>query len=314
MNNIMLSIIVPVFNTEKYVARCLNSLINQSINEIEIIVINDGSPDHTYDIVKTFLSNPKIKYVDLKNNNGVGYARNIGLGQAIGKYIAFVDSDDWVDLDLYQMMCSSLEKTHSDICVCGVKNEWNNFLSTTTRYKYIYPNVINSSQAIDLLAKNTRNNFYLSPVVWNKVYRRDLLINNKIKFIDNSYWEDDIFTIKVLAKSNKISFVPEVFYHYYHRDDSITSTISKKHIDDLIFSFASLKKDISNDNHISANQYQSLLDRCICSLMNMIQNNEKCEETKKKYVVYFLESFLNNFSLKEAIEYLDTTRLMRLFH
>lgn len=315
MKTPLLSIVVPVFNTERYISRCLNSLINQSLQEIEIIVVNDGSPDRADDIIKNFLPNPKIKYTKLRDNNGLGYARNVGLNQSAGKYIAFVDSDDWVDLDLYQLMYSFLEETNSDIGVCGVKDEWNNYLSTTDRYKYICPNTINSTQAINLLTKNTGNNFYLSPVVWNKVYKRELLANNNIDFIDNSYWEDDIFSIKVLAKSTQISFIPDVFYHYYHRDNSITNSISKKHIDDLIDAFTTLKREIFEENlSISADQYHAFLDRCICSLMSMIQSNESCELTKKKYVVYFFETFVEYFSLKETLEYLDTNRLMRLFN
>lgn len=175
MDKYLLSIIVPVYNTSQYLARCLNSLINQSLTNIEIIIINDGSTDQSDEIIQQYLIHGNIRYVKLEKNTGLGYARNLGIEKSSGKYIAFVDSDDWVDLDFFKMLTDTITMDNTDIVIGGVKNEHNNITSTSIRYDYVYPNVITANQALDLLTKSTNNNYFISPVVWNKVYKRELL-------------------------------------------------------------------------------------------------------------------------------------------
>lgn len=221
MENYLLSIIVPVFNTSQYLVRCLNSLINQSLTNIEIIIINDGSTDQSDEIIKQYLLHSNITYVKLEKNMGLGHARNLGIEKSLGKYIAFVDSDDWVDLDFFKILTDTITRDNSDIVVGGVKNEWNNINSTSIRYDYIYPNIITANQGLDLITKSTNNNYFISPVVWNKIYKRELLLLNQLCFIDNSYWEDDIFSFKAMSYAQYISLVPNIYYHYYQRDASI---------------------------------------------------------------------------------------------
>jgi len=315
MDKCLLSIIVPVYNTSQYLIRCLNSLINQSLTDSEIIIINDGSTDQSDEIIKQYLTHSNIKYVKLEKNMGLGYARNLGVERSSGKYIAFVDSDDWVDLDFFKILTNTIIKDRADIVVGGVKNEWNNINSTSLRYDYVYPNIISANQALDLLTKSTNNNYFISPVVWNKIYKRELLSSNQLRFIDNSYWEDDIFSFKAISYARNISLVPNIYYHYYQRDSSIMNSISKKHIDDLLMSFKQLKSSIINNNlNATITQYQAMFDRCACTLIKMIDNNEKDRDLKKKYIIYFLEEFTKQFSLREAINYLDNNRIMRLFN
>lgn len=315
MDKYLLSIIVPVYNTSQYLVRCLNSLINQSLTDIEIIIINDGSTDQSDEIIKQYLVHSNITYVKLGKNMGLGYARNFGVEKSSGKYIAFVDSDDWVDLDFFKILTDTITRDNTDIVVGGVKNEWNNINSTSLRYDYVYPNIITANQALDLLTKSTNNNYFISPVVWNKIYKRELLFFNQLCFIDNSYWEDDIFSFKAISYARNISLVPNIYYHYYQRDTSIMNSISKKHIDDLLMSFKQLKNSIINKKlNATIAQYQAMFDRCACTLIKMIDNNEKDTNIKKKYIIYFLEEFTKYFSLKDAINYLDNNRIIGLFN
>lgn len=311
-----LSIIVPVYNTANYIERCLDSLVNQSLKDIEIIVINDGSTDNSDEIITDYAKNhTNIKYLFLDNNYGLGHARNIGIKTSESKYITFVDSDDWVDLDLYEIMLSVLEKNNTDIAICGIKNEYNNSFMSEIRYSYSFPNIVDGNILLRLLTKSESNNFYISPVVWNKVYKRSIFEDHNLYFINNSYWEDDIFSFILFSVINNASIIPNIYYHYFLRQDSITNTISKKHIDDLIESFRYLKEKMQNDSkYKTEDKYNALFDRCVCSMVKMIINNECSVTLQKKYLCYFIKRFSSYFSLEKAIEYLDINRIERLFN
>lgn len=310
-----LSIIVPVFNVSSLVRRCLESLINQSFSDSEIIIINDGSTDDSFKYIEPYLYNSQVKYIEKKTNEGVGQARNIGINSSKGNYITFVDSDDWVDLDLYNIMIASIEKSHADIAVCGVKNEFNNYNSSTNRYTYNFSNKISNIKALSLLTRSESNNYMISPVVWNKIYRKEIITHNDIRFLKNSYWEDDIFSFQVFMNANCINLVPNVYYHYYQREKSITNDFSKKHIDDLIVSFKELKDYLKKYNTTLDIQqlFNSYFDRGISSLLKMLFINEPTIINQKSYLVYFYEKFVESFSISETISYLDIDRIKKLF-
>ena len=310
-----LSIIVPVFNVGSLVKRCIESLINQSYTNIEIIIVNDGSTDDSFKFIEPYLSNPRIKYL-FQTNKGLGEARNVGIRNASGTLITFVDSDDWVDLDLYRIMIDSIEKNKSDIAICGVKNELNNFHSSEERYTYLYPNVISKFKALSLLSRCERNDYMISPVVWNKVYKKSVILDNDIRFIDNSYWEDDIFSFQVFMFANTFSVVPKVYYHYFQREKSITKHFSKKHIDDIIMSFKKLYLSMEKQTFLDFNIMPMLncyFDRAISSMFQMLFCNEPSAQIQKEYIIYFYEVFSQHFSVTEAISYLDASRIKRLF-
>lgn len=310
-----LSIIVPVFNVGKLVKKCLDTLINQSYSDIEIIIINDGSTDNSKEYIELFRNIEYIKIIDLLKNSGLGNARNIGISNATGEYITFVDSDDWIDLDLYMEMINSLKVYNSDIVICGIKNEFNNALSSENRYLYHYFNHIDSEMALKLLVNYVDNNYRISPVVWNKIYRKQLIDKEKISFLNNSFWEDDIFTFQVLMNAKAINIIPNVNYHYYQREKSITNDFSKKHIEDLVLSFKYLKNYLKEKNKWEQNReyYNAYLDRAICSMFKMLFKNEPSITKQKAYIMEFYNRFSEEFSISEAISYLDVNRIKRLF-
>ena len=315
MDGNKLSVIVPVFNTAQYVVRCLESIVNQSLKDIEIIVVNDGSTDNSNELIIDYmLHHSNIKYLSLDKNYGLGHARNIGIEQSTSKYITFVDSDDWVDLDLYKIMCKALECDDTDIAICGIKNEYSNSCMSEIRYSYSFSNIVDGNMLLNLLTKSESNNFYISPVVWNKVYKRSFLVEHNLSFLKNSFWEDDIFSFLVSSVVKKASIVPHIYYHYYMRQNSITNSISKKHIDDFINSFIYLKERIMEDINLDYEEkYNALFDRCACSLVKMIINNDQSVFVQKKYVSYFFTQFSRYFSVEKAINYLDINRIERLF-
>lgn len=310
-----LSIIVPVFNVGYLAKDCLDTLINQSYKNIEIIIINDGSTDDSKKYLDNYSKKSNIILIDLCCNQGLGNARNIGISHSTGEYITFVDSDDWIDLDLYSELIKSVEERDADIGICGIKNEYTNWISSEYRYNYKYGNQIDSDMAIKLLSNYGENNYRISPVVWNKIYRASMIKKNNIEFLKNSYWEDDIFSFQVMLYAQSVIIVPSVNYHYFQRSTSITKDFSKKHIIDLIDSFVYLKNFLLESQLWSnyERHYKAYLDRAITSMINMLCQNENSTLKQKEYLTMFFKQYSENFSIEDTIEYLDVSRIRRLF-
>ena len=137
MDKSLLTVIIPVYNTSEYLGRCIESVTNQTEHNIEIIIINDASTDKSDVVIQNYIAtHPKINYIKLSKNIGVGNARNIGINTAKTKYVAFIDSDDWVDVAYYENMLERIEIDRSDICISGIKTEVDDIYSWKYRYQY----------------------------------------------------------------------------------------------------------------------------------------------------------------------------------
>ena len=211
---VKVSIIVPAYNVENYIERCIDSLVNQTLQEIEIIIVNDGSTDSTKDKIEKFiLAYPeKIKYLE-KPNGGLSDARNHGIPSANGKYIGFVDSDDYVEINMFEEMYKKAEEENSDMVECD--------------FIWEYPN----KQRIDTgrIYKNKKEAFiYARVVAWNKLIKRETLEKANIKFPKGLRYEDTEFFYKLLPSLNKISFVKTPMVHYIQRSNSIANTQNER--------------------------------------------------------------------------------------
>lgn len=213
------SIIVPVYNVEQYIGKCIESLGNQTLEDIEIIMVDDGSTDNSAKIIKRCMRKySQIKYYK-KENGGLSDARNYGLEYATGKYIGFVDSDDYVDLDMYRKMYEKAQKDNSDIVECNVY--------------WIYP----KKSKIDIgFRYRTRKEMLTNARVMacNKIYKKDLLNKSKIKFTKGIKYEDVEFFYKLVPYINNVSFVKEPLYYYMQRNTSIANTQNEKNADIFI--------------------------------------------------------------------------------
>jgi len=211
---VKVSIIVPAYNVENYIEKCLQSLVNQTLQEIEIIVVNDGSTDGTKKAIESFILKypEKIKYLE-KENGGLSDARNYGLPEAQGKYIGFVDSDDYVEESMFEEMYKKAEEENSDMVECD--------------FIWEYPN----KNRIDIgrIYKNKKEAFiYARVVAWNKLIKRETLENAEIKFPKGLRYEDTEFFYKLLPSLNKISFVKKPMVHYIQRNNSIANTQNER--------------------------------------------------------------------------------------
>ncbi len=218
------SIVVPVYNVEIYLNRCLNSLVNQDYKNIEIIIVNDGSPDNSQMIIDKY----KKEYSNVikaftKKNEGLSEARNFGLKKATGDYVVFIDSDDYVETNMISEMIKCASKNNSDIVVCDIFDEYEN-----EKIVKIYKNAFTGSSSIFEEHKILLNRFS----AWNKLFKISLFSDKKLKFEKGKIYEDLRLILKLYLKTNIISFIKKPLYHYVIRDGSImTSSGLKKNLD-----------------------------------------------------------------------------------
>ena len=216
-----ISIIVPIYNAEKTIERCLNSLLSQTKKELEFILINDGSTDETEKIIKNF-SDKRIKYFKNKNQ-GIGKSRNFGLAQATAKYILFVDSDDYIAKDMCEKLFEKCENNNLDICVCDYYKE---FEDSSKEKVFLGDFSISSlKENPDILTE------HLNP--WAKLYNRKMLIDNKIKFVENLKYEDAPFVIEAFCCAKRIGKVNEFLSYYLVHNNSETAIRDERCFDIL---------------------------------------------------------------------------------
>jgi len=223
VSDIKVSVIVPVYNVEQYLRKCLDSLVNQTLEDIEIIVVNDGTPDNSQVIIDEYVKNyPNKVYGYIKENGGLSDARNFGMQYAKGEYIAFVDSDDFVAVTMYEKLYNKAIEENAEIVVCAYfnVNANNNTMKSAQKGNlHIYDGSIHDHPEI------IENN---APYAWNKLVKKELFDRTGILFPKGYIYEDICTMYPLLASANKISKVDEELYYYIvERKGSITSSFSK---------------------------------------------------------------------------------------
>ncbi len=287
------SVIVPVYKVEKFLPRCLDSLINQTLKDIEIICINDGSPDNSLQILEEYAQkDSRIKVIN-QENSGPSISRNRGIELAQGEYIGFIDSDDWIDLNFYEKLYETAKKYDADIAVGDVK-----IIRKYGRqsYKYQYKS--------EELAEETYKKYYLCNIpnvgdVWNKIYRTSGIRKLNLTFEPGVYYEDICFMVEALYYLKKMVTVPNVKY-YYQRDNagSILRMKSQKlkndyvHVRERMLEFFKSKNLALPNYYRPVKKYKFLGLTLVkiryhstkreCSLLNIIKFNlppiKNCEE------------------------------------
>ncbi len=209
------SVIVPCYNSSSYIERSVNSLINQTLDDIEILLIDDGSTDDTLSKLKEYEKRykNKIKVVALEKNGGLGNARNVGMKKSTGEYIGFVDSDDYVDKEMFEEMYNKAKATDSDVVECDFMWEYPNKNRIDSGIEY--------SKGKDMLI-NVR------VMACNKIYKREWLNKIKPQFAVGLKYEDVLFTYQYVPYVNKIEFVHKNFYHYIQRSTSLANHQTKR--------------------------------------------------------------------------------------
>ena len=218
----LISVIVPIYNVENYLVRCIESIINQTYSNLEIILVDDGSPDKCSIICDEYAKKDSRIKVIHKKNGGLSDARNAGLDIATGEYIGFVDSDDYIDKNMYKEMINELIEKNADIVSCAI----NNIYSDRTEIINIDEEIYDAELALKnlILGKN------INQTVWNKLYKKEVIGN--ILFEKGKINEDEFWTYRILANSKKIITLNKPLYSYLHRASSIMGQgYSEKNLD-----------------------------------------------------------------------------------
>lgn len=213
-----ISVIVPIYKVEKYLRKCINSILNQTYPNLEIILVNDGSPDGCGEICDSYaLQDDRVKVIH-KKNGGLSDARNKGLLIATGEYISFIDSDDYIDEVFYEVLLNLILTNDADIAQCDFMKIYESD-SSINKVSICKDEEILILKNYESLEKLYDENHEITVVVWNKLYRRAVL--QEIYFPFGKIHEDDFTTYKVLYNANKIVLTSKKMYYYLQRDDSI---------------------------------------------------------------------------------------------
>lgn len=224
------SVIVPVYNTSVYLQKCLDSLLYQTLKEIEIICINDGSTDNSLEILKEYESkDPRVKILN-QQNQGQSSARNAGLKIAKGEYIGFLDSDDCAKPEMLEKLYMNAKEFDSEISICSIEvfdettkcTYSNDYMSLNVFGEKFENRVFSPSETFDFI-------FRICVVPWNKLYKRDFLIENNLKFIENLNFEDNVFFMDTYTSAKKISIINEPLVVYTQNSVTSYSNAVKKH-------------------------------------------------------------------------------------
>lgn len=274
---VKISVIVPVYNVENYIRKCLDSIINQTFKEFELIVVNDGSTDQSLEIVKNYESKYDNIIIINKQNEGQGVARNKALEICKGEYIAFVDSDDYIEPNMLKDMYNKSLEKDLDIVICNYK--FVNVNGDKMRDDNI---VLNENEIIDniecvkrFLVTNTIEGFS-----WNKLFKRKLFYTSNVRYPEKMKYEDIPTIVSLIVNANRIGFINKEFYNYLIRENSTTSTKTIGNTKDYIEAHI-MVGGILHKNNINSleNEYEYFYaKRIVNAVRGFLKTNNNKEE------------------------------------
>lgn len=219
--NIKISIIVPVYNVADYLPKCLDSLINQTLKDIEILAVNDGSTDNSLSILEEYAAKDSRITILNKPNSGLSDARNYAFDYIKGEYVGFLDSDDYVDLEMFEDMYNTAKSSDAEIVECNLHHTYDTFEDT---------------EIGDIITDNRQLIMNGRSVVWNKIYKTSWLLSTGVRFPSGLIYEDVNFYCKIVPFLNKIEYVEGAYVHYVQRRSSINNhqTLKTMQIIDIL--------------------------------------------------------------------------------
>ena len=312
-NNIpKVSAIVPVYKVPKlFFEKCVDSLINQTLKEIEIILVDDGSPDDCGRLCDEYAKKDKRIKVIHQDNKGLCGARNTGVKAATGEWISFIDGDDYIDLNTYEVLYNSTENNDLDVVMFGYEKDYPSKRVIMEYKKNFEDNKIYSSpeeiKYLQMMILNYNANCAMAPT---KFINRNFITENNI-------YHDDIlrqgaegieFNIRLFANAKRVKFINKCFYHYVYNDESITTVHNEKNHQMVLKCFEKIKSEIDTDNNELMNWFY---DRVCCAIATTAisgyfspSNQEKYSEKKRKF-----KKYMQNELVKETLQNYNYTHL-----
>lgn len=298
-----ISIIVPVYNIEEYIEKCVKSIMKQTYKNIEIILVDDGSKDNAGNICDELAKKDERIQVVHKANGGLSSARNAGMKHATGDYICFVDGDDCIREDYCEVLYNALIETKSEISAVAykeIKNSKARIYNSAARAKKEFDDkctVYNGDEIIVqfLHWKNFR-------IAWNKLYRADILKNQWFK--EGATFEDMYFNYKVLSNVNRVAYVNSPCYYYIRRDGSISTTYSEKNLNDFAEAILDVYKEAKEKfPQLNRHIYYALLQWVTSLSLKYVTTNQKYPKVIKKSDVIFKE--LDTYIDENDLEFIE---------
>lgn len=282
------SFIVPVYNTEKYLDRCLASIENQTLDDYEVIIVNDGSTDDSKKIIDKYLNNEKFKYV-YQDNSGLSEARNTGIKHSSGEYLIFLDSDDYISYKMCEILNSNL-CDNVDVLKFQCKYVYE------TKEQCVNDNVEFTATGDEALLKLIEIQSLLEPA-WLYAYKREFWLNNSFKYMKNIYHEDFALTPYILSKAKMVKVINNNLYYYVQVGNSITRNSNyektKKKVYDMLKGFEFNYENINNNNNLSSN-FKAIFNSYLANIvinkgqeLNTIDQKQYYKKLKE-YKVYDL--------------------------
>lgn len=308
-----ISVIVPCYGVDKYLDRCMDSLLNQTLQDIEIILVDDGSPDRVPQMCDQYATKDSRIKVIHKENGGLGYARNSGLDLATGEYVAFVDSDDYVDTNMYHLLYDKAINNDADAVFCGFKMEgmrgnWRDSKEVDTISVFKGPSLTNFM--LDMVASAPKEpnerKYYMS--VWHAIYRREIINKYDIKFIsEREVASEDIpFQVDFILNASKIIYIPYNLYYYCLNSNSLTATYKSEKYDRFKSLYHLLKNRLRDINGGCERADRFFIGYCRTQLHHLMLSSSANKLSEIKRITnddiwdYFRDNYpVNNFTRKD---------------
>lgn len=286
--NIKVSIVVPIYNVEKYLNQCLKSIKKQTLKEIEIICVDDGSTDKSLDIVKKYaLKDKRFKYFT-KENSGYGNSMNLGFEHALGEYIGIVESDDYIDSHMFEDLYNIAKKNDAEI----VKSDYYEFQTEkskkfdyikTVHIPYLYNKILNPSEETEI--------FHFRMNTWTGIYKNSFIKKNNIRHNETpgASYQDNGFWFKTLALTTRIYYVDKAYY-YYRQDNPNSSINNKKKVFCMCDEYAHIREFLDSNDILKSNFLKVFL---IKKYFNYFYTYKRIAD---KYKISFLKRFAKEFN------------------
>ena len=312
MPNIDISVIIPARNTGSYLKKCLNSMINQTASNIEIIIVDDASdPPLKSLLYKEYKTYQNIIYLRNETPMRPGGARNCGIDIAHGRYITFCDSDDWVDLNYFEQVIKYMDSTMADIGMTSMMR--NDDYSQNYFYKCYYDRLytLTPSIALKILSRSYDMCIQIVPACINKVYRREFILETNSRFEQDIYFQGILYSVYTFLRAEKIICIPNTTYHHYLRINSITQSFDQKHIHDFIECFTRMKAYFENLGKYEeyAFEYYRICEHYINVLVSELFEYIPNEKDKKTYLIEIIQAIKKIVNFDDYYRYITAEQL-----